>query len=155
RRSVLLRRWKKRQSAGRAPTQAKLRGQAEEVRASVSKALTNPLRNVDASSIAPRSACRCHEHGLLARRERRNGDRKRVPGRVGVRQAAPRACAISSALYRSARKTWLLSEAGGPPKNGLPKNGLMYSQTISPPLVTSKNRPKEESVINVLPFGRR
>ena len=30
-----------------------------------------------------------------------------------------------------------------------------YSQTISPSLVTSKKRPNEASLINVLPFGRR
>src|SRR5262249_23795234 len=40
-------------------------------------------------------------------------------------------------------------------KEGLAKKGFTYSQTISPSLVTSKKRPKEDSVINVLPFGSR
>jgi hypothetical protein len=40
-------------------------------------------------------------------------------------------------------------------KKGLAKKGFTYSQTISPSLVTSKKRPKEDSVINVLPFGSR
>jgi hypothetical protein len=35
----------------------------------------------------------------------------------------------------------LLSEVGGPPKKGLPKNGFTYSQTISPSLVTSTGTP--------------
>src|SRR6476620_8915173 len=63
--------------------------------------------------------------------------------------------AISSALYRSARKTRLPSVVGGPAKKGLPKKGLTYSQTISPSVVTSKNRPNEDSQASVLPFGRR
>src|SRR5260370_28712772 len=63
--------------------------------------------------------------------------------------------AISSALYRSARKTRLPSVVGGPAKKGLPKKGLTYSQTISPSAVTSKNRPNEDSQASVLPFGNR
>src|SRR5262245_22448915 len=45
--------------------------------------------------------------------------------------------------------------SGDPAKKGRPKNGLTYSQTISPPLVTSTNRPNEDSQMSVLPFGRR
>ena len=40
-------------------------------------------------------------------------------------------------------------------KENLSKKGLTHSQTIAPSLVTSKKRPKEDSVINGLPFSRR
>ena len=40
----------------------------------------------------------------------------------------------------------MLSDAGEPPKKGLPKNGFTYSQTISPSLVTSNEATAEELV---------
>ena len=83
-------------------------------------------------------------------------------------QAVPLALAVCSAPYRNDRKTCLLCDAGGPPKNGSPKNGLIYSQTISPSLVTSNSRPNDVTharrkevpgwLILVLPYdpvGRR
>src|SRR5262249_48098663 len=63
--------------------------------------------------------------------------------------------AIPSALYRRARKTRFPCVSDDPAKNGLPKKGFVYSQTISPSLVTSKKRPKDDSQMSVLPFGKR
>jgi hypothetical protein len=65
--------------------------------------------------------------------------------------ASRRSCSSDlRALHRQARKTRLFNALGGPPKYG-----LTYSQSISPPAVTSNIRPKSPSQISVLPFGNR
>src|SRR5262249_19821992 len=85
------------------------------------------------SSVLDARACEAHVHALTVALAR----------------------AISSALYRRARKTKLPCVSADPAKNGRPKNGLTYSHTICPSLVTSKTRPKDDSQMSVLPFGRR
>jgi hypothetical protein len=60
------------------------------------------------------------------------------------------ALAISSALCLYARNMRLFSPFGPSLKNG-----LTYSQTNSSWAVTSKRRPKSDSQIKVLPFGKR